>query len=42
MLTLRLIDHTTNLMRTVFRTYRLHDRLPPSAKQSMNTSNEAM
>ena len=29
------VDHTTNLLRRVFRTYRLHDRLPTYAKRSM-------
>ena len=29
------VDHTTNLLRRVFRTYRLHDRLPPDAIRSM-------
>ena len=28
-------DHTTNLLRGVFCTYRLHDRLPTYAKRSM-------
>ena len=34
MLKLR-VDHTTNLLRRVFRTYRLHDRLPTYAKRSV-------
>ena len=29
------VDHTTNLSHRVYRTYRLHDRLPPYAKRSM-------
>ena len=33
------IDHTTNLLRRVYRTYRLHDHLPSYARQSM--TNEA-
>ena len=27
------VDHTTNLLRRVFSTYRLHDRLPTYAKR---------
>ena len=29
------VNPTTNLLRRVFRTYRLHDRLPTYAKRSM-------